>query len=833
MRDRGFVDFGAVVGVITKSVPARAHTRTFAVGVDYITEHTHQRAVTAAGATFEGGVTYASAPEKAAWVHLRGVTSVETAAIEMEAVAVLSARCYDPVYHLIIAYAKTERPTREQVVSDAERLLKAIGMDDHQYVLAAHKDTDDFHAHVIANRVGPDGRANDLWRERIVRERVGAEIAAERRWDIVAGRHNRDIVQRIEHLHDLPAQPERRLSDGAHRRLHERGEPPWQDVTRPYILDAVDRARDWNDLRQRLGVHGVVLKLVRRGERVQGLAFAEGFDRTAPGCAASRIDARCAISALERCLGPFTPSHEPAASIVRGAPWNSTARPTILAAVDAANSWEDLRNRLDQHGVVIKLVQRGGRVQGLAFAQGRQPDAPGCGASRIDPRCKKAALEQRFGPFPLDRQQRLERGREAIVTGETRQRNQILRDRAEQHGGSDPRWALREASRIADHARMRSAYAAYRDRFFAERNRALEARRNAAWERERAQRQLEGRRRREARQLLRAVARLGARGFIARRVVYWSIDAVIARRRAQEHDVAHVRWETTKIVLASERLVSRQEKIMDYRSFVTEKARVGDTAALRVLDMLSAPDRNQARTAPGAEPRRASFNEVRARIGVIREQEEARYERSRTERAGLQRVAQPAALDDLLAAERKRIQEQIANATEFTDAERTRLTQLAQEKRSWNPLARAVATRAQAELRDARRSRYDSAVAKAMHEFEERAVPQIAKRVAAEQRRYHQFASTSLDLEGEMRDARAALRDRIPQVERRIHVLELAGVTQIEGCNLNASFDQLSGVIDQHYKALPDTLRRDVEHRIRRENRHRDRLRESISMRGR
>jgi hypothetical protein len=95
----------------------------------------------------------------------------------MEAVAALSARCRDPVYHLIIAYAKHERPTREQVVSDAERLLKAIGMERNQYVLVAHKDTDDFHAHIIANRVGPDGHANDLWRERIVRERVGARNA--------------------------------------------------------------------------------------------------------------------------------------------------------------------------------------------------------------------------------------------------------------------------------------------------------------------------------------------------------------------------------------------------------------------------------------------------------------------------------------------------------------------------------------------------------------------------------------------------------------------------------------------------------------------------------
>ena len=272
---------------------------------------------------------------------------------------------------------------------------------------------------------------------------------------------------------------------------------------------------------------------------------------------------------------------------------------------------------------------------------------------------------------------------------------------------------------------------------------------------------------------------------------------------------------------------------MDYRSFVTEKARVGDRAALRVLDVLTAPGRYQQPTAPSAEPRRVSFGEVRARIEVIRAGEEGRYERSRAERAGLQRVAQPTALDDLLAVERKRIQEQLANATEFSAVERARLAQLAQEKRSWNPLARAAATRAQAELRDARRSRYDSAVAKAMREFEERAVPQIAKRVAAEEHRYRQFASTSLDLEAQMRDARAALRDRIPQVERRMHVLEQAGVSYLEDCNLNANLRQLSAVIDQQYRVLPEAMRRDVESRIRSEQHSRDRSRESISMGGR
>jgi hypothetical protein len=125
---------------------------------------------------------------------------------------------------------------------------------------------------VIANRIGPNGRANDLWHEWIIRERVCAEIAAERGWDIVVGHHDRDIVQRVEHLYAPPPDPQRRLSDGAYRRLHERGELPWQESARPYVLDAVNRAKDWSDLHQRLAAHGVMVKLVLRGERVQGLA---------------------------------------------------------------------------------------------------------------------------------------------------------------------------------------------------------------------------------------------------------------------------------------------------------------------------------------------------------------------------------------------------------------------------------------------------------------------------------------------------------------------------------------------------------------------------------
>ena len=143
------------------------------------------------------------------------------------------------------------------------------------------------------------------------------------------------------------------------------------------------------------------MKLVRRGERVQGLAFAEGLDRRAPGCAASRIDSRCALRALESRFGPFIAVARACCWKWRtGRAWADMVRPKILTAVDAAKTWDDLTQRLDRDGIVVKLIQRGTRVQGLAFAAGRDPEAPGCGASRIHPRCKKAALEQRFGPFP-------------------------------------------------------------------------------------------------------------------------------------------------------------------------------------------------------------------------------------------------------------------------------------------------------------------------------------------------------------------------------------------------------------------------------------------------
>jgi hypothetical protein len=424
---------------------------------------------------------------------------------------------------------------------------------------------------------------------------------------------------------------------------------------------------------------------------------------------------------------------------------------------------------------------------------------------------QEAALEQRFGPCPLTPEPPTKRSRS------------IVRDQAETEANTDPRWALRDAQRIVDYARMRSEYAGYRDCFFAERHRATADRREGAWKRESMQRRCEAQRRREARLLLRAVARLAARGAIARQLAYWSLDAVMGRRRAKEHDAARVRWEATKIVLASERALARQTKPLAYRAFVTELARAGDLGAQRALDALVAPTRQRNEHVPQRDLRPVTLAEIRPRLNVIRAKEDGRYQRARLERQHLQRVERPPTLDEALIAERRRIHERAAEATRYTDADRVRLAQLAKEKRSWNPLTRRAATREEERLCGEQRSRYEKALAVATHKFEQRDLPELEKQLAGQERVYRRYVAASLGLERERNDARGA-RDEVPRIEQRLNVLERAGVARID-CDAaigGAPLDGLAAAIEQQYQALPNEIRRDVEYSIRKEQRARD-----------
>lgn len=82
--------------------------------------------------------------------------SLATAAAEMKAVAAQNARVKDPVYHVILSWPESEKPTDDEAFDCALHAMQAVGMEDHQYVFAIHHDTDNVHLHMTVNRVHPE-----------------------------------------------------------------------------------------------------------------------------------------------------------------------------------------------------------------------------------------------------------------------------------------------------------------------------------------------------------------------------------------------------------------------------------------------------------------------------------------------------------------------------------------------------------------------------------------------------------------------------------------------------------------------------------------------------
>lgn len=80
---------------------------------------------------------------------------LETAAQEMNSVAMQNHRCKEAVLHYVLSWPAHENPSDDHVFDSVKFTLTALGMSEHQYVAAIHRDTDNLHVHVAANRVHP------------------------------------------------------------------------------------------------------------------------------------------------------------------------------------------------------------------------------------------------------------------------------------------------------------------------------------------------------------------------------------------------------------------------------------------------------------------------------------------------------------------------------------------------------------------------------------------------------------------------------------------------------------------------------------------------------
>lgn len=92
--------------------------------------------------------------------------SLGSAAAEMNMTAMQNRHCKDAVYHFILSWQSDEDPAADSIFKSVRYCLESLGMKDNQYVAAIHRDTDNIHCHVSANRVHPETfRAQNLWND--------------------------------------------------------------------------------------------------------------------------------------------------------------------------------------------------------------------------------------------------------------------------------------------------------------------------------------------------------------------------------------------------------------------------------------------------------------------------------------------------------------------------------------------------------------------------------------------------------------------------------------------------------------------------------------------
>ncbi|EKK2433434.1 relaxase/mobilization nuclease domain-containing protein [Escherichia coli] len=200
----------------------------------------------------------------------------DTAWREMLAVADMNGRVKDPVYHAVLSWRADENPTDEQMFEAGKAALKALGMEDHQHLLAVHRDTDNAHLHLMANRVHPDTyRPVDVSRDYFKLDKCMREVELAQGWAHDNGPyavHERDGKKVVDWSKESPEvwrkeQREKKVKQPTKAKDMERhtgneslhtyaqGQPK-QDAK-----EALSKpGATWQDLHQSLAKHGLELR---------------------------------------------------------------------------------------------------------------------------------------------------------------------------------------------------------------------------------------------------------------------------------------------------------------------------------------------------------------------------------------------------------------------------------------------------------------------------------------------------------------------------------------------------------------------------------------------
>jgi len=119
---------------------------------------------TKTGGGFKGVVYYNLQKAKDSEIlHSNGLASNDMKGLikEFEAISGENPNISKPVWHTSLSFAKEDNITNDKMAEIAQRFMEKAGFskENNQFIVIRHNDRDHRHCHIVANRVGFDGRA--------------------------------------------------------------------------------------------------------------------------------------------------------------------------------------------------------------------------------------------------------------------------------------------------------------------------------------------------------------------------------------------------------------------------------------------------------------------------------------------------------------------------------------------------------------------------------------------------------------------------------------------------------------------------------------------------
>jgi hypothetical protein len=264
--------------------------------------------------------------------------SLATASTEMDMVAMQNTRCVDPVYHVILSWPGSERPTPDQIFDSARYCLKRMGMEGHQYVFAIHDDTDNLHCHLTVNRINPVSyKAASLYNDHFTLDRCCRELELKNGWKHDNGPYvvNTEgaIVRNRNFFKPAPAAARQLEFFGDRESLYSYAVGQCREKLDTLFLQP---EYTWDDVHNIMVSAGLELR-----QKGQGLAVYDLGDDTHTPIKASRLHPELTLNCQQELIGEFSP-----ASLVREV--NRAGNDVLFSAVDIQSQYNGLLHCRDR-----------------------------------------------------------------------------------------------------------------------------------------------------------------------------------------------------------------------------------------------------------------------------------------------------------------------------------------------------------------------------------------------------------------------------------------------------------------------------------------------------